>query len=141
MDLLHFGDDAEEVWPGQPEKRANGDGPFAPPASMIGYVGPGKGVADLKKHLTDPDPEYQRLLAELRKASPIAHVTENSAPICLVHGMYDCGIQVPMGQSVRMFDAYTRKGVKALLLCNNNGIYGDDPEVADAIVRFLADRV
>ena len=141
MDLMHFGDDAEDVWPGRPEKRANGDGPFAPPASMIGYVGPGKGVADLKKHLTDPDPAYQQLLAELKKASPIAHVTENSAPICLVHGMFDCGIQVPMGQSVRMFDAYSRKGVKALLFCNNNGIYGEDPEVADAIIRFLTDRV
>ena len=141
MDLLHFGDDAEEVWPGRPDKRANGDGPFAPPASMIGYTGPGKGVADLKKHLNDPDPEYRRLLAELRKASPVSHVTENSAPICLVHGMYDCGIQVPMGQSVRMFDAYTRKGVKALLFCNNLGIYGEDPEAAEAIISFLAARV
>ena len=141
MDLLHFGDDCDEVWPGRTDKRDNGDGPFAPPASMIGYVGPGKGVADLKKHLNDPDPEYAALLAELKKASPISHVTDKSAPICLVHGMFDCGIQVPMGQSTRMFDAYTRKGVKALLLCNNNGMYGDDPEVAQAVVQFLTRRV
>lgn len=141
MDLLHFGDDANEIWPGQQDKIANGDGPFAPPASMIGYVGPGKGVADLKKHLFDSDPEYVRLLALLKDASPISHVTENSAPICLVHGIFDCGIQVPLGQSMRLFDAYTRKGVKALALLNNNGLYGQDPEVRDAVVRFLKDRV
>lgn len=141
MDLLTFGDDCEIVWPGRDDKRANGDGPFAPPASMIDYVGIGKGVSDLKRHLNDPDPEYRRLLAELKNASPISHVTENSAPICLYHGMFECGIQVPMGQSIRMFDAYYRKGAKALLLCNTNGLYGEDPEIRDAMIRFLKDRV
>ena len=108
---------------------------------MIGYVGPGKGVADLKKHLFDSDPEYVRLLDLLKDASPISHVTENSAPICLVHGIFDCGIQVPMGQSLRFFEALTRKGVKSLLLCNNNGIYGADPEVRRAVVEFIANRI
>ena len=141
MDLMTFGDDCEAIWPDRPEKRANGDGPFAPPASMTGYVGPGKGIADLKKHMADKDPEYVHWISVAAEMSPISHVTERSAPICLIHGIFDCPIQVPMGQSVRMFEAYTKKGVKALLLCNNNGMYGDDPEVKDASVRFLADRV
>ena len=46
-----------------------------------------------------------------------------------------------MGQSVRMFEALTRKGVKSLLLCNNNGPYGADPEVQLAMVDFLIRRV
>lgn len=139
MDLMHFGDDVAEIWPDQPGKRDNGDGPFAPPASMIGHVGIGKGIADLKQHLTDP--AYAQLLSAARMASPVSHVTANSAPICLVHGIYDCVIQVPMGQSVRMFNAYSRTGAKALLLCNNNGMYGADPEIAQAMLDFLTNRV
>ena len=46
-----------------------------------------------------------------------------------------------MGQSLRMFQAYTRKGVKSLLLCNNNGLFGEDPEVKQAVVDFLTSRV
>ena len=58
-----------------------------------------------------------------------------------VHGIFDYGVQVPMGQSVRMFKAYTEKGVKSLLLCNNNGPFGEDPEVKMAVVKFLTSRV
>ena len=43
-----------------------------------------------------------------------------------------------MGQSVRMFKAYTEKGVKSLLLCNNNGPFGEDPEVKMAVGEFLS---
>ena len=68
-------------------------------------------------------------------------MTEPSAPLCLVHGIFDYGVQVPMGQSVRMFRAYSQKGVKSLLLCNNNGPFGEDPEVKQAVVEFLANRV
>ena len=75
------------------------------------------------------------------RKEPLSHVTENSAPLCLVHGIYDCGIQVPMGQSIRMFQAYRQKGVKSLLLCNNNGLFGEDPEVKNAVAEFLAARV
>ena len=46
-----------------------------------------------------------------------------------------------MGQSVRFFEALTRRGVKSLLLCNNNGIYGADPEVRQAVVEFIASRI
>ena len=140
-DFFHFGDDSAVVWPARPDKVANSDGPFAPLGSMLGYVGYGKGMGDIKAHLFDPDPKYRALIAGAVEASPVSHVTEKSAPLCLVHGMYECGIQVPMGQSVRLFDAYTRKGVKALLLCNNNGLYGEDPEIKRAIVEFLANRV
>ncbi len=45
-----------------------------------------------------------------------------------------------MGQSVRMFEALTRKGVKSLLLCNNNGLFGEDPEVKRAVVEFMVNR-
>jgi len=140
-DLFHFGDDCAKVWPNELEKAANGDGPFAPPASMVGWVGAGRGMGDIKRHLFDSDPTYQALIKLTKEASPVYHVTEKSAPLCLVHGIFDCGVQVPMGQSVRMFEALTVKGVKSLLLCNNNGIYGTDPEVQQAMLEFLCSRV
>ena len=108
---------------------------------MLGWTGPGRGMGDIKHHLFDADPTYQALIALAKEASPVYHVTERSAPTCLVHGIAECGIQVPMGQSLRMFEALTRKGVKSLLLCNNNGLFGADPEVAAAMLDFLCRRV
>lgn len=140
-DLFAFGLDCGEHWPHDPAKIAYGDGPFSGCSSFIGYVGPGKGIGELRTHMHDSDPFYQDLIALAKEASPINHVTKNSAPLCLVHGLSDCGIQVPMGQSVRMFEAYTRVGVKSLLLLNNNGFYGEDPEVQKAMVDFFVRRV
>ncbi len=137
-DFFHFGDDSAAVWPAQPDKVAQSDGPFAPLGSMIGYVGAGKGMGDVKAHLFDQDPKYKDLIEKAVQASPISHVTASSAPLCLVHGIYDYGVQVPMGQSIRMFEAYTRKCVKSLLLCNNNGPFGEDPEIKQAVVDFIA---
>ena len=140
-DFFGFGEDIGKVWPSQPEKVSNGDGPYAPLASMLDYVGPGKGMGDIKAHLFDPDPKYQALIQKAKDASPVYHVTEKSAPTALVHGIFDCGIQVPMGQSLRFFEALTRKGVKSLLLCNNNGIFGEDPEVKHAVLEFICARI
>lgn len=140
-DFFHFGEDSAWVWPAQPNKVDQSDGPFAPLGSMLGYVGLGRGMGDVKAHLWDQDPKYQALIKAAWEASPISHVTENSAPLCLVHGIFDYGVQVPMGQSVRMFRAYSQKGVKSLLLCNNNGPFGEDPEVKQAVVDFLTNRV
>lgn len=140
-DFFHFGDDSAAVWPSQPEKVAQSDGPFAPLGSMIGYVGPDKGMGDVKAHLFDQDPKYRDLIEKAIDASPISHVTSSSAPLCLVHGIFDYGVQVPMGQSIRMFEAYTRKGAKALLLCNNNGPFGEDPEIKQAMIDFIANRI
>ena len=50
-------------------------------------------------------------------------------------------IQIPMNQSVRFFEKLTQKGVKSLLLCNNEGFFGEDPEIQNAIVDFLKNRV
>lgn len=140
-DYMHFGEDSQDIWPAQPHKVDQSDGPFSPLSSLLGYVGRGKGFGELKSHMFDPDPKYQELLKRAVYASPISHVTEKSAPLCLVHGIFDCGIQVPLGQSVRMFKAYSQKGAKALLLCNNNGMFGEDPEVKQAVVEFLTGRV
>jgi putative CocE/NonD family hydrolase len=140
-DFFGFGDDCAKVWPLQPDKVARCDGPDAPLGNMIGYFGQGKGMGELKPHLFDTNPYYQDYLHRAVEASPISHVTENSAPLALVHGIYDCPIQVPMGQSERMFETYTRKGVKSLLLCNNNGIYGSDPEIQEAVFRFIINRL
>ena len=140
-DFFGFGEDIAAVWPGQPEKVANGDGPYAPLASMLGYVGPGKGMADVKAHMYDRDPKYRALVERAWNASPVSHVSERSAPTALVHGIFDCGIQVPMGQSIRFFEALTRAGVKSLLLCNNNGIFGADPEVRRAVCDFIMNRL
>ena len=140
-DFFGMGDDCAAVWPLQADRIARCDGPYAPLASMLDYVGPGKGMADVKLHLHDPDPKYVALREKARDASPICHVTPKSAPTALVHGIFECGIQVPMGQSLRFFEALTRAGVKSLLLCNNNGIYGADPEVRQAVVEFIASRI
>ena len=140
-DLFGFGDDCAAVWPARPDKVANADGPFAPLASLLGYTGPGRGMGDVKAHLFDSDPKYQALIQRAKEISPVYHVSEKSAPTALVHGIFDCGIQVPMGQSLRFFEALTRKGVKSLLLCNNNGIFGDDPEVRGAVCEFISSRI
>ncbi len=140
-DFLTFGEDCAAHWPHQTDRVMNGDGPFAPLASMIGYAGPGKGLGELKRHQFNPDPEHKKYLDIARDASSITHVTSDSAPICFVHGLYDDHIQVPMGQSLRMFEALTRAGVKSLCLLNNNGRYGDDPEVRGAMLEFLTARV
>ena len=140
-DFFGMGDDCAAVWPLQADRIARCDGPYAPLASMLDYVGPGKGMADVKLHRHDPEPQYVALREKARDASPICHVTAKSAPTVLVHGIYECGIQVPMGQSLRFFEALTRAGVKSLLLCNNNGIYGADPEVKQAVVEFIASRI
>ena len=140
-DFFRFGEDCGEQWPWQPDRIAYGDGPAAPLGSMLGWTGPGRGMGDIKHHLFDADPKYQALIALAKDASSVYHVTERSAPVCFVHGISECGIQVPMGQSVRMFEALTRKGVKSLLLCSNLGVYGADPEVRTAMVEFLCSRV
>ena len=140
-DLFGFGEDCAAQWPHQPDKVANADGPFAPVGSMIGYAGPGKGMGELKTHLLRPEEPYRQYIERAREASAVTHVTGKSAPLCLVHGMFDCGIQVPMGQSLRMFEALTRAGVKSLCLLNNNGIYGDDPEVQQAMAEFILSRL
>ena len=140
-DLFGFGEDCAAQWPHQPDKVANADGPFAPVGSMIGYAGPGKGMGKLKTHLNRPEEPYRSYIELAKEASAVTHVTGKSAPLCLVHGMFDCGIQVPMGQSLRMFEALTRAGVKSLCLLNNNGIYGDDPEVQRAMGDFILSRL
>ena len=46
-----------------------------------------------------------------------------------------------MNQSVRFFEKLTQKGVKALLLCNNEGFFGEDPEIQKAVADFMKNRV
>lgn len=140
-DYEHFGDDSVRDWPAQPEKVDQSDGPFAPLGSLLGYVGKGKGYGALKAKRYSHDPEVTRLLHLAALASPISHVSDRSAPLALVHGIWDCNIQVPMGQSVRMFEEYARHNKKCLLLCNTMGMYGEDPEVKQAVVDFLTARV
>ena len=101
---------------------------------MIGHSGEGKGLGDVKLHWNDSS--YRELVKRTNDASPISKVTRNSAPTCFVHGIYECGIQVPMGQSVRMFKAMSEQGVKSFLLCNNNSMYGEDDEIKKGGNRF-----
>lgn len=138
-DALGFGEDIFHQYPGQIERVMNSDGPFAPPGYMFDYSGEGKGLASLKAHMNEP--EYQDILQRAIDISPVSHVTENSAPSVIVHGIYECGIQIPMNQSVRFFEKLTQKGVKALLLCNNEGFFGEDPEIQKAVADFMKNRV
>lgn len=140
-DFEHFGDDSAQDWPAQPDKVNNSDGPFAPIGSLLGYVGKGRGFGVLKSKRYHHDPEVDKLLAVAAKASPVNHVTADSAPLALVHGLFDCNIQVPMGQSIRMFREYAKHNIKCLLLCNTCGIYGEDPEVKKAVVEFMTTRI
>lgn len=138
-DALTFGEDIYHQYPGQMNKVMNSDGPFAPPGYMFDFGGEGKGLGILKAHLTDP--EYRDAVDRAIDISPVSHVTKDSAPSVIIHGIFECGIQIPMNQSVRFFEELTRKGVKSLLLCNNNEFFGDDPEVQTAVVDFLKRRV
>ena len=140
-DYEHFGDDSARDWPAQPNKVDQSDGPFAPLGSLLGYVGKGKGFGVLKARRYSGDPEVTKLLHTAAYASPISHVSEKSAPLALVHGIWECGIQVPMGQSVRMFEEYARHNKKCILLCNTMGLYGEDPEVKQAVVDFITSRI
>ncbi|WP_270493639.1 CocE/NonD family hydrolase [Eisenbergiella porci] len=138
-DYFHFAEDSAEIWPNQPEKILQSDGPFAPLGCMIGHSGEGKGLGDVKLHWNDSS--YRELVKRTNDASPISKVTRNSAPTCFVHGIYECGIQVPMGQSVRMFKALSEQGVKSFLLCNNNSMYGEDDEIKKAVIDFVCRRI
>lgn len=138
-DHMHFADDSVEIWPDRTDNVLQSDGPYAPLGCMIGHVGEGKGLGDVKRHWEDPD--YRQLAERTLKFSPIHNISSESAPMCFVHGIYDCGIKVPMGQSVRMFRALSEKGVKAFLLCNNKEMFGEDEEIKNAVISFLCKRV
>ena len=138
-DALGFGEDIFHQYPGQLNKVMNSDGPYAPPGYMFGFSGDGKGLGALKAHMHEP--EYQEILDRAIDVSPVSHVTKDSAPSVIIHGIYECGIQIPMNQSVRFFEKLTQKGVKSLLLCNNNGFFGEDEEVKKAVVDFMKKRV
>jgi len=138
-DALTFGEDIFHQYPGQMNKVMNSDGEFAPPGYMINFGGVGKGMANLKAHLGEP--AYRDALERAIDISPVNHVTENSAPSAIVHGIFEYGVQIPMNQSVRFFEALTRKNVKSLLFCNNLGPFGEDPEVQLAVTEFLKNQV
>lgn len=138
-DALGFGEDIFHQYPGQLNKVMNSDGPYAPPGYMFGFSGDGKGLGALKAHMHEA--EYQEILDRAIDVSPVSHVTKDSAPSVIIHGIYECGIQIPMNQSVRFFEKLTQKGVKSLLLCNNNGFFGEDEEVKKAVVDFMKKRV
>ncbi len=140
-DMFSFGDDIAELYPDKPEKVDDSDGPIAPPACLIGFDGEGLGLEVLKKHMADDDEYFQKFIRIGKDASPLYQVTCKSAPSVFVHGITENNIQIPMNQSVRMFRALTKKGVKSLMFCNNNGNYGDDPEVKEAVIQFMKNRI
>lgn len=141
VNAFTFAEQNRALYPSRAEKVINCDGPFAPLGCMIGYSGYGKGMGELKKHMYDPDPYYQNLLQMIRDASPISHVSARSAPCVLIHGIGECGIEIPMEQSVEFFEAMTRAGVPSQLYCNNLKRFGDEPEIRQAVVDFLTARV
>ena len=77
----------------------------------------------------------------MRDASPITHVGPHSAPCVLVHGIGECGIQIPMAQSVEFFEAMTRAGIPCQLYCNNLNMFGGEPEIPKAVADFLSSRL
>ena len=141
VDAFTFADQCAALYPGRADKYLNADGPFAPLGCMVDFSGYGKGMGELKKHLYDPDPCYQALIQRARDCSPITHVSGKSAPCALIHGIGECGIEIPMDQSVEFFEALTRAGVPSQLYCNNLNFFGDEPEIRQAVVDFLAKRV
>jgi acetyl esterase/lipase len=78
-----------------------------------------------------------------REASPITHVSADSAPFLLIHG--DADETVPFEQSVLMLQALTTAGVPAELLCIEGGGHGPDfpgaknaPDYLGAMVRWFS---
>ena len=98
-DFFHFGEDSAQVWPAQPRKVEQSDGPFAPLASLLGYLGEGRGMADVKAHLWDQDPQYRQLRQAAWEASPISHVTENSPPCAWSTGSTTAGSRCPWARA------------------------------------------
>lgn len=140
-DAFTFGEEQLKKYPNEPQRISQCDGPNAPLGCIIGFSGPGKVMGELKKHINDPNEYYRKLIDIAKDASPVYHVTEKSAPSVLVHGEFEYGVQIPLGQSMRMFEALTRKKVKSLVLLNNMGPYGQDPEVKQAVLDFITSRV
>jgi dipeptidyl aminopeptidase/acylaminoacyl peptidase len=66
-------------------------------------------------------------LAQLREASPLAHVSGDDAPMLLIHGTEDRW--VPLEQSRKMADELARAGVKHRLLIMPDERHGFELEV------------
>jgi hypothetical protein len=99
---------------------------------MIGYFGPGKGMGELKTHQFDSDPYYKEYLQRAVEASPISHVTEHSAPLALVHGIYDCPIQVLWGKSEKCSRPIPQ-GVKSLCCAIITAFTAMTPKFRDCV--------
>jgi acetyl esterase/lipase len=65
---------------------------------------------------------------DYRRASPIAHVSPDDAPMLLIHG--DSDDVVPIEQSVRMDEALSKSGVKARLITVAGGKHGENFQLA-----------
>jgi acetyl esterase/lipase len=81
------------------------DAHTSPESKLIGYDQPGQGLEDLKNNLENPAAPYPGLLALVRSASPFRLVAQDAAPLFIAHG--DADTSVPLGQSVKMRQAYS----------------------------------
>mgnify|MGYP002791979132 CR=1 FL=1 len=145
-DLLNLGADlldeyryaSEEV---KRRKFNNTDGPNAPAAGVIGFMGPGKGLKVLRDYEAEghegTDEELDRMLNLARKASPINYITPDCPPAALFTGLGMMRVDIPDRQSYRTFEAYNRVGADCYLFGNTNGNYGLKPEVIQGILTFF----
>jgi acetyl esterase/lipase len=102
--------------------------------AVVSLYAPSDLVALLEERNLPNDPVMQlagvrqpKGLAQLREASPLAHVTGDDAPMLLIHGTEDRW--VPLEQSRKMGDELARAGVKHRLLIMPDERHGFELEV------------
>ena len=66
---------------------------------------------------------------EYRRASPVANVTPDDAPMLLIHG--DADDVVPIEQSVRMEEALRKAGVQSRFITVPGGKHGENFQLAN----------
>ena len=144
-DVLYMGADIAEEYAGEPdmirEKFQRTDGEFAPCAEPIGFAGPGKGMAVLRRYLQEgkvgTDPEMDRMLQKARDCSPLYHITPAAPPLSIFGGYGMRRVDIAMKQSLRTFERLHACDVTAFLFANTQGDYGLKPEIIHANLDFF----
>lgn len=111
------------------------DGIFS---QLIGYDRPGQGLADIKRHLDDPNPPYPELRRLLGLVSPVAQVKPGLAPLFIAHGTKDD--LVPLKQSERLAARMRAAGNRVELVVTPGAGHDDPgPQTNAAALMFLCD--
>lgn len=96
---------------------------FFPPTDLRGWTT--DPPAEIKKHAS-LKPPLSFDSAKEAEVSPILHVTEDDAPVLLIHG--DKDLLVPIEHSEKIMPVFEKAGVKSELLTIEGAAHGFSPE-------------